>query len=71
MLSTIMGYYDKGKIQLFETPKVNEKTKVMVTFLEDEKEVVIIKKRIPGAFKGKISIPNDFNEPLSDLKDYM
>ncbi|MEN9521672.1 MAG: hypothetical protein RL065_49 [Bacteroidota bacterium] len=71
MLSTIMGYYDKGKIQLVETPKVNEKTKVMVTFLEDEKVESTIKKRIPGAFKGKISIPDDFNEPLIDFKDYM
>jgi len=27
-------------------------------------------KRIPGGLKGKVSLPDDFNEPLDDLKDY-
>ncbi|HEY4323165.1 MAG TPA: DUF2281 domain-containing protein [Mucilaginibacter sp.] len=27
--------------------------------------------RIPGGLKGKVSLPDDFNEPLDDLKDYM
>ncbi|RZK22274.1 MAG: hypothetical protein EOO43_09795 [Flavobacterium sp.] len=24
-----------------------------------------------GAFKGKVTLPNDFNDPLDDLKEYM
>ncbi len=27
-------------------------------------------KRIPGGLKGRVSLPDDFNEPLDDLKDY-
>jgi hypothetical protein len=28
-------------------------------------------KRVLGGLEGKISVPDDFNEPLEDLKDYM
>ncbi|HZY36144.1 MAG TPA: DUF2281 domain-containing protein [Mucilaginibacter sp.] len=28
-------------------------------------------KRIPGGLKGQVSLPDDFNAPLDDLKDYM
>ncbi len=70
MLTTIKGYYDKGKIVLMEEPPVKSKTNVIVTFLTDEK-ALSLKKRIPGALKGKVSIPDDFNAPLDDLKEYM
>lgn len=70
MLSTIKGYFDKGKIKMLENAPVNEKTEVIITFLSDAKKDTS-KKRIPGALKGKVSIPKNFNEPLSDLKNYM
>lgn len=42
----------------------------MVTFLESlpptEK-----KERVPGGLKGQVAIPDDFNAPLEDLRDYM
>jgi hypothetical protein len=70
MLTAIKGYYEKGKIIMQETPPVETKTDVIITFLSGEKENTA-GKRIPGGLKGKVSIPDDFNEPLDDLKDYM
>ena len=70
MLTAIKGYYEKGKIVLKEEAPVQSRTDVIVTFLtgDDENNVG---KRIPGGLKGKVSIPDDFNEPLDDLKEYM
>lgn len=68
MLTAIKGYYEKGKIVMNGQPPVDSKTDVIITFLTDDKKGV---KRIPGGLKGKVSLPDDFNEPLDDLKDYM
>ena len=72
MLTTIKGYYEHGQIIMDENAPVQKKTRVIITFLTDdpisEKNE---KRRTPGALKGKVSIPGDFNEPLEDLKSYM
>jgi hypothetical protein len=70
MLTAIKGYYEKGKIILNENAPVTSKTDVIVTFLTEE-HAGTFGKRIPGGLKGKVSLPNDFNQPLDDLKDYM
>jgi Protein of unknown function (DUF2281) len=70
MLTTIKGYYDHGQIVLEETPPVITKTDVMVTFLTDKAEGKPIKRKL-GGLEGKVNLPDDFNEPLDDLKDYM
>ena len=70
MLTAIKGIYDNGKITLEEEAPVQTKTEVIVTFLSEEKES-LRKTRTPGGLKGKVSLPEDFNEPLEDLKDYM
>ena len=70
MLTTIKGYYDKGKIFLKEEAPVKSKTEVIITFLEEKQEPAS-QKRVPGSLEGKVTIPADFNEPLNDLKDYM
>ncbi|HEY9197031.1 MAG TPA: DUF2281 domain-containing protein [Mucilaginibacter sp.] len=70
MLTAIKGYYEKGRIFLSEDAPVHSKTDVIITFLTEPEEKKPAK-RIPGGLKGKISIPEDFNEPLHDLKDYM
>jgi hypothetical protein len=70
MLTAIKGYYEKGRIILNEDAPVQSKTDVIITFLTDTEEKKA-SKRIPGALKGKVSLPDDFNEPLDDLKDYM
>ncbi|HAL82123.1 MAG TPA: hypothetical protein DCO83_07710 [Mucilaginibacter sp.] len=71
MLTTIKGYYDHGQIVLEEIPPVKTKTEVMVTFLTQERAENRPSKRKLGGLEGKVIIPDDFNEPLDDLKDYM
>ena len=68
MLTTIKGTYNNGQIVLDEAPPTETESKVMVTFLE---EFQTPQKRRLGSLKGKIGIPDNFNEPLDDLKDYM
>ena len=70
MLATIKGYYDHGQIILQEDAPVSDKTAVIITFLTDESGQCKTK-RVPGGLKGKVSIPEDFDQPLADLKDYM
>ncbi|SHN35632.1 DUF2281 domain-containing protein [Mucilaginibacter sp. OK098] len=69
MLTAIKGYYEKGKIIMKEEAPVKSKTDVIITFLTEDTKTP--GKRIPGGLKGKVSIPDNFNEPLDDLKDYM
>ena len=71
MLTAIKGYYDKGKITLNEQPDIEEKTEVIVTFLAHKAKSRLRKKRILGGLKGKISVPDDFNEPMDDFSEYM
>ena len=70
MLTAIKGYYENGKIVMKEEAPVQSKTDVIITFLTKENKETK-GKRIPGGLKGKVSIPDDFNAPLDDLKDYM
>jgi hypothetical protein len=70
MLTAIKGYYEKGKIIMNEVPPVQAKTDVIITFLTGDNENAA-GKRMPGGLKGKVSLPDDFNEPLDDLKDYI
>lgn len=69
MLTSIRGYYDQGHIVLQEEAPISEKTEVIITFLAESK--LPSHKRLPGGLKGKVTIPDDFNAPLDDLKDYM
>ena len=73
MLTTIKGVYDHGKITLTEDPPVKTKADVMVTFLAAEEGITKKGKQkiILGMLEDKIDTPDDFNEPLEDLKDYM
>lgn len=72
MLSVIKGTYDNGKIILEEPSPVKTTTPVLITFLIGESNNSFETKRnAPGSLKGMVDIPDDFNEPLEDLKDYM
>lgn len=66
---TIKGIYDNGRITLIDEPPVKTKTEVTITFLVDP--ALPKPKRVLGGLEGKIFTPDDFNEPLDDLKDYM
>lgn len=70
MVTTVKGIYQNGRIVLDETPRVKDKSKVVVTFLEETQSVSPKKRRL-GSLKGKIGIPDNFNDPLDDLKEYM
>ncbi len=72
MLTAIKGIYQNGRVILEEPAPTNETVPVLVTFLEKEEQPGNLKpKRVIGSLEGKISIPDDFNEPLDDLKEYM
>ncbi len=72
MLNAIKGTYQNGQVILKEPAPTNETVPVLVTFLEKEEQHLNIKShRIIGSLEGKISIPDDFNELLDDLKEYM
>jgi hypothetical protein len=70
MLAAIKGYYEKGKIVMKEKPPVKTKTDVIITFLTENNQLTA-HKRVPGGLKGQVTLPDDFNTPLDDLKDYM
>lgn len=70
MLTTVKGTYENGRIVLDEIPNAKDNSKVVVTFLEETSPVSSQKRRL-GSLKGKIGIPDNFNEPLDDLKEYM
>lgn len=69
MLTTIKGFYSHGKIILAEQPPATAQAEVIITFLNDSNPRLIPRKL--GGFEGRINLPDDFNEPLEDLKDYM
>lgn len=70
MLTTVKGVYEHGRIVLSETPPVSKRTEVIITFLEEEKQAVPQKRKL-GGLQGLGKLPDDFNEPLEDLRDYM
>lgn len=70
MLTAIKGYYEQGQIFLTEEAPVSKKTEVIVTFLAEGQELPG-KKRMPGALEGRVTIPDNFNDPLEELGDYM
>lgn len=80
MVKAIEGTYENGQLTLNETFPTSKKTKVVVVILEDENPSDTQRKpgglshlggvRL-GSLAGKYSIPDDFNAPLDDLRDYM
>jgi hypothetical protein len=73
MYAAIKAIYENGQIIFQEQPPTNEKTNVIVMFIKDEPEKMANHKRVKiGSLAGKgYNIPDDFNEPLDDLNEYM
>ncbi len=67
MLATVKGYYDDGKIVLQENPPVKTRTEVIVTFLTEDVQSKQAGKRKLGGLEGKVTLPDDFNEPVNLL----
>lgn len=70
MLPTVKGYFEKGKVFLSEAPPVAGRTEVIVTFLSEESIKKKVKRKL-GGLEGKLNVPDDFNAPLDDLREYM
>jgi hypothetical protein len=73
MYAAVKAIYENGQVILQETPPTMEKTNVIVMFIKDEpvknKKTTGVK---IGSLAGKgYNIPDDFNEPLNDLSEYM
>ncbi|MCP9754231.1 hypothetical protein EGI26_03515 [Lacihabitans sp. CCS-44] len=69
MTTTIEGIYENGKITLNELPKNIEKAQVKVVFEEVEEKVKSGKRQL-GTMRGKFEIPDDFDEPLTELEEF-
>ncbi len=70
MLTSVEGFYENGQVYLNEIPPVKDKIRVVVTFMSEIGVYTFPKRRL-GSLQGKIGLPDDFNEPLDDLKEYM
>jgi hypothetical protein len=76
MYAAIKGFFENGHVVLTQNPPTNKKTAVIVMFITEDNPVnpvIVVEKGIRiGSLVGKgYSIPDDFNAPLDELKEYM
>ena len=72
MYTAIKGIFRDGQIFLQETPPTTQITEVVVMFMEATEPENAKRGVRLGSLAGQgYSIPDDFNAPLDDLKDYM
>ncbi len=76
MYTTIKGFYEKGELILEEAPPTQHRVAVIVTFMEEQPKLT--SERRPGSVlrlgqsQGKsYKLPENFNESLEDLREYM
>lgn len=70
MSVTIKAYYENGEVKLTEPAPTEENVPVTVIFPEPER--LLKKNEIRfGSLTGKISVPNNFDDEIEDLKEYM
>jgi hypothetical protein len=68
---TINGIFENGKIILEEVPPTNKKVPVKIIFPDFKNEVALKKNEIIfGSLKGKISVPDNFDDELDELNEY-
>lgn len=75
-MQTIKAIYDGVNFTPMQPIPVKGNYEVFITFIEPvtEKSALTKKKNRHAAFgclKGKIHVPDNFNEPLEDFKEYM
>lgn len=72
MSLTIKGIFENGKIVLDELPPSNKKMPVKIIFPDIENAIPLKNNEIKfGSLKGKISVPEDFDDELDVLNEYM
>ena len=69
------AYYDDGLFIPYEPVTIPKGCQVIVTVL-DFNTTTIIRDADPdksalGLWEGEVTVPDDFNAPLDDLKEYM
>ena len=72
MSLTIKGVFENGKIVLDELPPCNKKMPVKIIFPDIKNDSQLKKNEIRfGSLKGKISVPDNFDDEIDVLNDYM
>ncbi|MCF0065514.1 hypothetical protein MUK70_23900 [Dyadobacter chenwenxiniae] len=77
MYTAVKGIYENGVLKFTETPPSVEKSEVVILFMDKQEESEFPgKKPKPGVVLGSLAnkglkIPDDFNNPLDDLNDYI
>lgn len=71
MVTTVEAVYRNGQIIIQDPPAMADNTKVLVIFLPTTDLAPVGTAVRIGSLKGKIHVPDDFNDPLDDLNDYM
>ncbi len=73
MYAAIKAIYENGRIIFSEKPPTTEKTNVIVMFIDESVNIENHHKGVTiGSLAGKgYHIPDDFNEALDDLTEYM
>ena len=78
---TVKAVYDGVQFRPEQPIEIKEHYNVLITFIEPVSEPTkkgtrFLRESDPsksalGVWEGEITIPDDFNEPLEDLKEYM
>lgn len=72
MSLTIKGVFENGKIVLEELPPSNKKMPVKIIFPDIKNDMPLKKNEVRfGSLKGKISVPDNFDNEIDVLNDYM
>lgn len=76
MYTAVNGIYEDGQLVLTERPPTTRKTRVVVLFLDEKAAIDGLSKEPAkgvrlGSLEGKYSVPDNFNDPLEDLSEYM
>jgi len=67
---TIKGFFENGKVKLVEPAPTKENVPVTVTFPEPEKSLKKNEVKF-GSLAGKITVPENFDDEMDELKEYM
>jgi hypothetical protein len=70
------GYVENGLIIPIGNPVLPEKSQIIITVLDEaalppEPEIKVTRETFFGCMKGKMFVPDDFNDPLEEFEEYM
>lgn len=71
MALTINGIFENGKIILEELHPTNKKVQVKIIFPDLKESTPLNKNEIKfGSLKGKVRVPENFDEEMDELSEY-